>query len=53
VVRASAGGRRALVFDQIASGDRQRLIHYIFQRQRAALAKGTEPSPLQLKRRRR
>lgn len=53
VVRASAGGQRALVFDQIASGDRQRLIHYIFQRQRAALAKGTEPSPLQLKRRRR
>jgi PilZ domain len=53
VVRAAAGGQRALVFDQIATGDRQRLIHYIFERQRAALAKGTEPSPLQLKRRRR
>jgi hypothetical protein len=53
VVRAAADGQRALVFDEISTGDRQRLIHYIFERQRAALAKGTQPPPVQLKRRRR
>jgi hypothetical protein len=53
VVRAAGSGQRALMFDQITSGDRQRLIHYIFERQRAALAKGTQPPPLHLKRRRR
>jgi hypothetical protein len=39
VVRADEEGRRALVFEQIAQDDRQRLIHFIFERQREALAK--------------
>jgi c-di-GMP-binding flagellar brake protein YcgR len=53
VVRAAGAGQRALMFDQITSSDRQRLIHYIFERQRAALARGTQPPPVELKRRRR
>ena len=32
-------GRRALVFDDISAADRQRLIHFVFDCQRAALAK--------------
>jgi c-di-GMP-binding flagellar brake protein YcgR len=40
VVRAGADGRRALVFEQISAADRQRLIHFVFERQRTALAKG-------------
>jgi hypothetical protein len=39
VVRNDEQGRRALVFDDISSADRQRLIHFIFECQRAALAK--------------
>jgi len=39
VVRAGDEGKRALVFDQISKSDRQRLIHFVFERQRAALAK--------------
>jgi PilZ domain len=39
VVRADAQGRRALVFEQISADDRQRLIHFVFARQREALAK--------------
>ncbi|HUA47865.1 MAG TPA: PilZ domain-containing protein [Solirubrobacteraceae bacterium] len=39
VVRAGDEGKRALVFDQISRGDRQRLIHFVFERQREALAK--------------
>jgi hypothetical protein len=39
VVRADAEGRRALVFEQISADDRQRLIHFVFERQREALAK--------------
>jgi hypothetical protein len=39
VVRAGDEGKRALVFDQISRDDRQRLIHFIFERQREALAK--------------
>jgi hypothetical protein len=39
VVRNDDQGRRALVFDDISSADRQRLIHFVFERQRAALAK--------------
>ncbi|MBV9801634.1 MAG: PilZ domain-containing protein [Solirubrobacterales bacterium] len=39
VVRADAEGRRALVFEQISQSDRQRLIHFVFERQREALAK--------------
>jgi hypothetical protein len=39
VVRNDDQGRRALVFDEISSADRQRLIHFVFERQRAALAK--------------
>jgi c-di-GMP-binding flagellar brake protein YcgR len=39
VVRADAEGRRALVFEQISAEDRQRLIHFVFERQREALAK--------------
>jgi hypothetical protein len=40
VVRAGDESRRALVFEQISAADRQRLIHFVFERQRAALAKG-------------
>jgi hypothetical protein len=39
VVRNDEQGRRALVFDDISSTDRQRLIHFIFECQRVALAK--------------
>jgi PilZ domain len=39
VVRADEVGRRALVFEQISADDRQRLIHFVFARQRDALAK--------------
>jgi PilZ domain len=39
VVRADEQGRRALVFEQIVEDDRQRLIHFVFERQREALAK--------------
>ncbi len=39
VVRNDEQGRRALVFDDISSTDRQRLIHFVFECQRAALAK--------------
>ena len=39
VVRAGDEGKRALVFDQISRAERQRLIHFVFERQREALAK--------------
>ncbi|HEY7119361.1 MAG TPA: PilZ domain-containing protein, partial [Tepidisphaeraceae bacterium] len=39
VVRNDEQGRRALVFDEISSADRQRLIHFVFECQRASLAK--------------
>jgi len=39
VVRADGEGRCALVFEQISKDDRQRLIHFVFERQREALAK--------------
>jgi c-di-GMP-binding flagellar brake protein YcgR len=39
VVRAAEQGRRGLVFEQISADDRQRLIHFVFERQREALAK--------------
>jgi hypothetical protein len=39
VVRAGDEGKRALVFDKISRSDRQRLIHFVFERQREALAK--------------
>jgi hypothetical protein len=39
VVRADEEGRRALVFEEISPTDRQRLIHFVFERQREALAK--------------
>jgi hypothetical protein len=38
VVRAASDQQRAIVFEQIRQGDRERLIHFIFDRQRAALA---------------
>lgn len=38
VVRAGDEGRAALVFEQISRDERQRLIHFVFERQRAALA---------------
>jgi hypothetical protein len=44
VVRADDEGRRALVFEQIDPDDRQRLIHFVFERQREALAKGGRAS---------
>jgi hypothetical protein len=52
VVRVDASGRRALEYDQISQGDRQRLIHFIFERQRTALSKGARVAPLKRKRRR-
>jgi c-di-GMP-binding flagellar brake protein YcgR len=52
VVRVEGGGRYALAFDAIAHADRQRLIHFIFERQRDALAKGAHITPLNRKRRR-
>jgi hypothetical protein len=52
IIRVESSGRRALVYDQISQGDRQRLIHFIFERQRSALAKGTRVTPLKRKRRR-
>src|ERR1700759_5347117 len=39
VVRSDDEGRRALVFEQISDDDRERLIHFVFERQRQALAK--------------
>jgi c-di-GMP-binding flagellar brake protein YcgR len=39
VVRADGDTQRAVVFDEIADAERQRLIHFIFGRQRAALAR--------------
>jgi PilZ domain len=39
VVRAGDEGKRALVFERISQSDRQRLIHFVFERQREALAK--------------
>jgi c-di-GMP-binding flagellar brake protein YcgR len=39
VVRAHGGGRCGVVFEDISSTERQRLIHFIFNRQRAARAK--------------
>jgi len=44
VVRADGEGRRALVFEQISADDRQRLIHFVFARQREALAKLGRPT---------
>lgn len=46
VVRAAGEGRRALVFDEISRADRERLIRFIFERQRAAIAEASEkPAP--------
>jgi hypothetical protein len=39
VVRADDEGRRALVFEEISRDERQRLIHFVFERQRESLAK--------------
>lgn len=36
VVRAADGGRRAIVFEGISGQDRERLIHFVFDRERAA-----------------
>jgi hypothetical protein len=52
IVRVEAGGRRAMVFDEISAADRQRLIHFIFQRQRSALAKGVRVAPQKRRHRR-
>jgi hypothetical protein len=52
IIRVEAGGRRAMVFDEISQADRQRLIHFIFARQRTALAKGAHVAPLKRGRRR-
>jgi hypothetical protein len=38
VIRALDSGQRAIVFEDISQTDRERLIHFIFDRQRAALA---------------
>jgi hypothetical protein len=46
VVRADDEGRRALVFEEIDPDERLRLIHFVFERQREALAKvGRVTSP--------
>jgi c-di-GMP-binding flagellar brake protein YcgR len=39
VVRDAGAGQRALVFEQISKHDRERLIHFIFDRQREARAR--------------
>jgi PilZ domain len=39
VVRSDQEGRRALVFEEISKTDRERLIHFVFTRQREVLAK--------------
>jgi PilZ domain len=39
VVRSDEEGRRALVFEEITQEDREHLIHFVFERQRQALAK--------------
>jgi hypothetical protein len=52
IVRVEGSGRRALMYDEISQGDRQRLIHFIFERQRSALAKGARVAPLKRRRRR-
>jgi PilZ domain len=39
VVRCAGDGQRAIVFEQISRRDRDRLIHFIFDRQREARAK--------------
>jgi c-di-GMP-binding flagellar brake protein YcgR len=39
VVRAGDGGQRGLVFDAITPKERQRLIHFIFEKQRIAIAR--------------
>jgi hypothetical protein len=38
VIRATAESQQAIVFEQISRVDRERLIHFIFERQRRALA---------------
>ena len=43
VIRVDPGGRRGLAFEQIAVPERQRLVHFIFERQRATSAKGRLP----------
>jgi hypothetical protein len=45
VVRSDEEGRRALVFEQISEDDRQRLIRFVFERQREALAKVGRVTP--------
>jgi hypothetical protein len=52
IVRVEGSGRRALMYDEISQGDRQRLIHFIFERQRTALAKSARVAPLKRRRRR-
>jgi PilZ domain len=52
IVRVEDSGRRALMYEHISQGDRQRLIHFIFERQRSALAKGARVAPLKRKRHR-
>jgi PilZ domain len=39
VVRCAADGQRAIVFEEISRQDRERLIHFIFDRQREARAR--------------
>jgi hypothetical protein len=51
VVRSDGEGRRGLVFDEISSADRQRLIRFVFERQRAALAKSATRGAIPLRRR--
>ena len=44
VVRVGEGGQRALAFEQISQQDRERLIHFIFDRQREARARTRDPN---------
>lgn len=46
VVRGEGEEQRAVVFEQIDEADRQRLIHFIFDRQRAALARTRRGAPI-------
>jgi hypothetical protein len=44
VVRVAGGGQRALVFEEISRQDRERLVHFIFERQREARARARDLS---------
>jgi hypothetical protein len=46
VIRVEGEGQPVVVFDQVSAGDRQRLIRFVFERQRSALSRGAPVAPL-------